>query len=123
MTEPRTHLNLNPQEAGEQQPLLVLTATPDRDAGMALLRSAVERHLAASGQVVQAGTVFWHLGELGDGEEWQVSLRTTAGRYAELEEHLLAQHPWDNPEIMAVPVAAAPLACLEWLRRETRTSP
>ncbi|TDD61961.1 divalent-cation tolerance protein CutA [Actinomadura darangshiensis] len=108
----------------DSQPLLVFTATPDREAGMVLLKSAVASHLAASGQVVgPAGNVFWHLGELGTGEEWQVSLRTTSERYAELETHLLERHPWDNPEIMYVVVGGGSQACLEWLKRETRTSP
>lgn len=106
----------------EPQPLLVYTAAPDRESGMNLLKSAVAAHLAASGQVIHAGTVFWHLGELGTGEEWQVTLRTTSARAAELQAHLLEQHPWDNPEVMWVPIGGGSAACLEWLRTETRTS-
>lgn len=41
-------------------------------------------------------------------------LRTTAVRYAELEAHLLAEHPWDNPEISAVPLAAGSPSYLAW---------
>ncbi|CNE64489.1 C-type cytochrome biogenesis protein CycY [Mycobacterium tuberculosis] len=106
----------------DAQPLLVYTATPDRDSGMDLLKSAVAAHLAASGQVVHAETGFWHLGEFGTGEEWQVTLRTTADRYPELEAHLLEHHPWDNPEVMYVAVGGGSAACLEWLRKETRSS-
>lgn len=42
------------------QPLLVITATPDRDSGLELVKSSVAQHLAASGQVVHAETAFWH---------------------------------------------------------------
>lgn len=102
------------------QPLLVFTSTPDREAGMQLLQAAVSQHLAASGQVLgPAGNVYWHLGELGTGEEWQVTLRTTSDRYAELQALLLDRHPWDNPEIMYVVVGGGSLACLDWLKRET----
>lgn len=107
----------------EPQPLLVYTSTPDRESGMALLKSAVAAHLAASGQLVHAETAFWHLGELGTGEEWQVLLRTTSARYEKLQAHLLEHHPWDNPEVMYVVVGGGSPACLDWLTTETHTSP
>jgi periplasmic divalent cation tolerance protein len=101
-------------------PLLVFTAAPTREAGMHLLQAAVSQHLAAGGQVLgPAGNVFWHLGELGTGEEWQVTLRTTSARYAELEALLLEEHPWDSPEIMYIEIAGGSKGCLDWLKRET----
>ncbi|WP_433227563.1 divalent-cation tolerance protein CutA [Actinomadura formosensis] len=106
----------------QPQALLVFTAAPDREAGMQLLKSAVVQHLAASGQVIQAGNVFWHLGELGTSEEWQVTLRTTRDRYPELEAHLLANHPWDNPEVMYVTIGGGSPEYLDWLKREAATS-
>lgn len=48
-------------------------AAPSKEAALALARGAVKARLAAGGQA--AGTVtgvFWHLGEFGTGEEWQV---------------------------------------------------
>ncbi|MFE7427164.1 divalent cation tolerance protein CutA [Streptomyces sp. NPDC057545] len=48
-------------------------------------------------------SVFWHHGEYGTGEEWQVLLKTTADQYPAPEAHLLERHPWDNPELCAVP--------------------
>jgi periplasmic divalent cation tolerance protein len=98
----------------------VSTTTDSRQAGMALISSAVRAKLAASGQVWgPAGSAFWHLGELGTGEEWQVFLRTTSDRYAELEAHLIENHPWDNPEATYTRIAGGSAAYLEWLRRET----
>ncbi|MDL4812845.1 divalent-cation tolerance protein CutA [Actinomadura opuntiae] len=102
------------------RPLLVFTATPDRESGMQLLQAAVSSHLAAGGQVLgPAGNVFWHLGELGSGEEWQVTLRTTSRRYAELEALLRERHPWDNPELMYIEIAGGSKGFLDWLARET----
>jgi periplasmic divalent cation tolerance protein len=102
--------------------LQVSTTTDSREVGMALVRSAVGAKLAASGQVLgPAGSAFWHLGELGVGEEWQVFLRTTSDRYAELEQHLIEQHPWDNPEVTYTRIEGGSAAYLEWLSRETST--
>jgi periplasmic divalent cation tolerance protein len=67
----------------------------------------VEHRLAAGAQITgPVVSVFWHLGEFGTGEKWRLVLTTQTDRYAELEAHLLEHHPWDNPEIAAVPVVA-----------------
>ncbi|WP_097223099.1 MULTISPECIES: divalent cation tolerance protein CutA [unclassified Streptomyces] len=64
-------------------------------------------------------SVFWHEGEFGTGEEWQLLLKTQQSRYAELEAHILKLHPWQNPEIAAVPIVAGSEACLRWLAANT----
>ncbi|MCG5219382.1 divalent-cation tolerance protein CutA [Streptosporangium sp. KLBMP 9127] len=98
----------------------VSTTTDSRDTAMDLLRSAVEAELAASGQVFGPATsVFWHLGKLGEAEEWQVVLKATAARYPELEAHLIAQHPWDNPEVTFTSIDGGSTAYLDWLGRTT----
>ena len=100
--------------------LLVSTAAGDRDSAIALLRSAVRERLAASGQVVgPVATAFWHLGEFGEGEEWVVLLKTTGDRYAELQAHLIEQHPWQNPEVTALTISEGASPYLEWVSRAT----
>lgn len=100
--------------------LQVSTATETREAAIALAQSAVQAGLAASAQVVgPAASVFWHEGVFGTGEEWILLLRTTASRYVELEEHLVANHPWTKPEVAAVPLAAGSAPYLDWIRQTT----
>ncbi|GAA2104068.1 divalent-cation tolerance protein CutA [Actinomadura alba] len=101
--------------------LQVSTTADSRDVAMNLLKTAVQARLAASGQVFgPAASVFWHEGQLGEGEEWQVFLRTTADRYPELEKHLKSRHPWDNPEVSFTVIDGGALSYLEWLARATR---
>jgi periplasmic divalent cation tolerance protein len=84
-----------------------------------LLNSAVRAALAASGQVSgPVTTAFWHLGKFDNGEEWQVVLKTTKNRYPELEAHLIAEHPWDNPEVTFTALGGS-AAYLEWVSRAT----
>lgn len=98
--------------------LQVSTTADNPEAAAQLARSAVGARLAASAQVDgPMQSFFWHLGEQGEGQEWQITLKTTVGRYAELEAHLLDEHPWDNPEITAVPLAAASADYLAWIRK------
>ncbi|MER7574917.1 divalent-cation tolerance protein CutA [Streptomyces sp. NPDC126514] len=100
--------------------LQVSTATPTRDQAVALARSVVAERLAAGAQIVGPVTsAFWHDGEFGTGEEWQLLLKTTGARYPELEAHLLKHHPWQNPEVAAVAIEAGSAGCLGWIAANT----
>ncbi|WP_217231462.1 divalent-cation tolerance protein CutA [Streptomyces anulatus] len=101
----------------------VSTATATRDEAVTLAGGAVQQRLAAGAQIVgPVVSVFWHLGEYGTGEEWQLLLKTTVERYAELETHLLEHHPWDNPELCAVPIVEGADRCLGWIRESVARS-
>lgn len=102
--------------------LLVSTATPDQESALTLAKGLVGKKLAGSAQITPASCVFWHLGELGTGEEWRVELATTTDRYPELERELLAAHPWENPQLVAVPVAHTTEAYATWARQSTTDS-
>ncbi|MEU1466052.1 divalent-cation tolerance protein CutA [Streptomyces sp. NPDC005727] len=100
--------------------LQVSTATPTRQEAIELARSAVGERLAAGAQIIgPVLSAFWHDGEFGTGEEWQLLLKTTKARYPELEAHLLERHPWRNPEIASVPIVMGSKGCLDWITANT----
>ena len=47
-------------------------------------------------------------------------IKTSSERYAELEEALRAGHPYELPEIIALPVERGLAAYLDWVAAETR---
>jgi len=50
----------------------VTSTTPTRDDALRLAREAVKERLAAGAEITGPSvSVFWHLGELGEGEEWR----------------------------------------------------
>lgn len=103
--------------------LLVSTTTGSRDGGAELLRSVVRAKLAAGGQVFgPAMSAFWHEGEYGEGEEWQVFFKTTADRFPELQKHIVEQHPWQNPEVTAIEITAGSPQYMEWVIRATSSA-
>jgi len=103
--------------------LRVTTATPDLDSAKDLARSAVAGRVAGNAQIIgPVVSVFRHLGDTGEGEEYQLVLSTTRTAYPELAELLTANHPWDNPEITAIPLAVATDAYATWLRESTTGS-
>ncbi|WP_405615953.1 divalent-cation tolerance protein CutA [Streptomyces sp. NBC_00076] len=98
----------------------VSTATETREQALELARSVVSGRLAAGAQIVGPVTsAFWHNGEFGTGEEWQLLLKTSRSRYAALESHLLQHHPWQSPEVAAVPILEGSEACLRWIAANT----
>jgi periplasmic divalent cation tolerance protein len=102
--------------------LQVSTATATREEAVQLAGSAVGAGLAAGAQVLgPVVSVFWHDGQYGEGEEWQVLLKTTERRYAELEAHLLEIHSWSNPEVSALPITASSTGYLDWIDRTTKS--
>ncbi len=101
--------------------LEVSTATPTRESATRLAEAAIKVRLAAGGQVSgPVMSLFWHDGEFGTGEEWTVTLKTTADRYPELEELLVQQHDWNNPQVTATVLEHASVGYAEWIERVTR---
>lgn len=100
--------------------LQVHTTADSRETAAHLAGSAIAARLAAGAQVSgPVASFFWHQGESGEGEEWQVTLKTTTACYPALEAHLIAEHSWTNPEVTAVPLVAGSQAYLDWLARTT----
>ncbi|WP_331723673.1 MULTISPECIES: divalent-cation tolerance protein CutA [unclassified Streptomyces] len=101
--------------------VLVMTTVDTKDGADKLSRSVVDARLAASGQVSgPIETTYRHLGEVAQGTEWQVLFRTTGDRLPELAALVGAEHPYDSPEIISLPILSGPPAYLEWITRATR---
>ncbi|MEV4411151.1 divalent-cation tolerance protein CutA [Catellatospora sp. NPDC049609] len=106
---------------GEAEFVQVVTTVDGREAAQALARSAVEARLAACAQVGGPirSTYRWQ-GAVEEADEWTVVLKTTAAGYAALERHLLAEHPYDTPEVVCTPILAGSAAYLAWIAEQTR---
>jgi periplasmic divalent cation tolerance protein len=103
--------------------LQVTVAASSREEADRLAGSAVAQRLAACGQVLGpvASTYHWD-GGVQHAEEWLCLLKTTRAHYRELEASLRAAHSYDNPEIIATPIAAGSDAYLSWVRAATASS-
>jgi periplasmic divalent cation tolerance protein len=98
----------------------VTSTFPTRADAVDLGRAVVDEHLAAGAEVTgPVASIFWHLGELGEGEEWRVTLRTSAAVRDSLAERVVAIHPWANPEVSATPVQWCTEGYADWVERAT----
>jgi len=107
-----------PADSG--QVLLVMSTLPDQDSAKALAAELVGSRLAACVNVLApCVSVYRWQGAVENASEVPVVIKTTAGRYAELESALRARHPYELPEIVAVPVAHGLSGYLDWVIAQT----
>ncbi|MGQ0525655.1 MAG: divalent-cation tolerance protein CutA [Betaproteobacteria bacterium] len=100
--------------------LMVFTNLPDRASAAQLARTLVEKRLAACVNVLgEIASVYRWKGEIVSETEVAVLIKTRSAAYAALEACIKALHPYDIPEIVAVPVAGGLPAYLEWVMHET----
>jgi periplasmic divalent cation tolerance protein len=101
--------------------LLVFTNLPDRASADALARALIERRLAACVSVLAecTSTYRWE-GAIESANEIPLLIKTTEAAYASLQEAIRELHPYELPEIIAVPLQTGLPQYLEWIRSETR---
>jgi periplasmic divalent cation tolerance protein len=101
--------------------LLVLTNLPDRTAAERLAEELVQNNLAACVNILApCRSVYRWKGAVQHDEEHPMLIKTTHERYAALEQTLRAGHPYELPEIIAVPIERGLPAYLEWVAAETQ---
>jgi periplasmic divalent cation tolerance protein len=102
--------------------LLVMTNTPDIGVARKIAAHLLEKKLAACVNIVSACESHYRWrGKLESAGEVQVLIKSTAGRYAEIEAAILAVHTYELPEIIAVPVLKGSPGYLAWVAEETAT--
>lgn len=103
--------------------LLVLTNLPDRDAALELARTLVGKRLAACANVLDGcSSVYRWQGEVQTEREIPVLIKTRVDRFASLQQEILACHPYELPEIIAVPLEAGFQPYLDWVSAEVNTA-
>jgi periplasmic divalent cation tolerance protein len=102
--------------------LLVLTNLPDRASAEKLAAALVEQRLAACVNLLApCRSVYRWQGAVQKEEEHPVLIKTTRERYAALEAAIRAAHPYELPEIVAVPIERGLPDYLQWVIAETTT--
>lgn len=103
--------------------LLVLTNLPDREAAAKLARALIEEKLAACVNILAACTsVYRWQGVVENADEIPVLIKTTSERYAALQDAICRLHPYELPEIIAVPLSHGLPGYLQWVADETRVA-
>ncbi|HZX30520.1 MAG TPA: divalent-cation tolerance protein CutA [Rhodocyclaceae bacterium] len=100
--------------------LLVLTNCPDAAVAEDIARHLVEGRLAACVNILApCRSVYRWQGAVETAAEVPLLIKTSADRYAALEAAIQAVHPYEVPEIIALPIDQGLPAYLDWVANET----
>ena len=100
--------------------MLVLTTLPDSDAAAEMAKKVVGERLAACANILPAlRSIYRWQGKLQDENEVLVLLKTQRTHLARLTARILELHPYEVPEVLAIPVEQGHAAYLDWIARET----
>ncbi len=96
--------------------LQVFTTVDSADTARELAQGLVQARLAACVQVVgPIHSVYWWQGQVESAGEFLLLIKTREDLYPRLESWLHEHHPYQVPEILAVPVTRGSAAYLDWM--------
>jgi periplasmic divalent cation tolerance protein len=108
----------------DSDPIVVLCTCPDEASAQALSRGLVEAGVAGCVNRLPGvrSTYRWEGRVLDEGEVLLI-IKTVTSAYPSLEERLIALHPYETPEILALPVLAGAPGYVSWLQAVIREPP
>ncbi len=99
---------------------VVLTTLGSREEAQSLVRRLVKDRLIACGTIIDnAISIYEWQGQLEETPEVLVILKTRHDLWEKLQSVVQELHPYDVPELLAIPVDAGLPAYLEWLTGQT----
>ena len=97
-----------------------MTNFPDAQSAQALAHQLVKQKLASCVNCLPGvRSVYRWQGAVEDAMEITLLIKTTQARYAEVEMAIKSSHPYQVPEIIALPISAGLPAYLDWIASET----
>jgi periplasmic divalent cation tolerance protein len=106
-----------------QKDIIVVFSTAPSDKSELLARMLIEKHVVACVNVVPVRSYYRWKGEFCDEQEHLLIAKTTREKAGEVIAAIKGLHPYEVPEIIALPVIAGYLPYLEWVNEETLDEP
>ena len=101
---------------------LVLCTVPDRDSAEHIAEVLVEEQLAACINIIPGiASVYRWKGAIEKDEELLLLIKTSQGSYQSLEQRIRTLHPYELPEIIAVPIQTGQTDYIQWIESNLAT--
>lgn len=100
--------------------MLVLTNLPDQGSAQRVAKLLIESRAAACVNILaECASVYRWQGKIQSSSEVPLLIKTTHAAYPRLEAVIRAHHPYELPEIIAVPLCSGLPSYLQWVAQET----
>lgn len=101
--------------------LQILTTVGKREDAERIAETLVQKRLAGCVQIVgPISSVYWWKSKIEKAEEWLCLIKSEETLYHKVEETIKRIHPYETPEIIAVPIVAGSKEYFTWLGQELR---
>jgi len=101
---------------------LVFMTAPNEELAVQITGRLVEEGLVACGNIVPGvRSIYRWEGKVCDDSEVLVIFKTTHQKVPLVSERVLALHPYDTPEVVAIPVDGGSQAYLSWVGAQVRS--
>jgi len=100
--------------------IIVFTNVPDRAVGRRIAEALIAGKLAACVNILaECTSIYRWQGAVETAAEFPLMIKTRAEMYEDVEALIRSLHPYELPEIIAVPVEAGSPAFLDWIKTQT----
>jgi periplasmic divalent cation tolerance protein len=98
----------------------VFTTVEKREDADFIASAVVETRMAACAQIVgPIHSIYWWKGKMEQAAEWLCVMKTRQELFLALERQIKSVHPYEVPEIVALPIVAGSKSYLDWIEEET----
>lgn len=100
----------------KEQYLLILNTCPDKETALRVANTLVSKRLAACVNILPGLTSVYHWqGQIEADEEHLLLIKSTQAAYPEVESTICETHPYELPEVIAVPLVEGLDSYLSWM--------
>ena len=101
--------------------ILVLTTASSKDEARKIARALVEGMLAACVNIVpQVNSIYRWEGEVEEGEEWLLIVKTTRAAFERVRDAIKKLHSYDVPECICLSIEEGSVEYLSWIGQSVR---
>ena len=101
--------------------VLVLVTAPKLNTARALAKAALSARVVACASLIpQIESHYWWQGQQDSSAEALIIFKTTKANLKALEKLIVANHPYDTPEFLVLPILAGNKRYVDWLSQSVR---
>ena len=101
--------------------LVVLVTCPSRASARRLAAQLIRSRVAACVNLIgRVESLFWWKGKSESAREYLLIIKTSQARFEALRLAIVARHPYEVPEVIALPIVAGHQPYLAWVHQAVR---